>query len=380
MEITQDKLKSTFSFKRILIPIIIGVSFSAFSLIQSDFNFQAIFSVQWSITYLLLAVFMMILRDLAYIIRLRILTGNTMSWRNGFQVVMLWEFASAVTPSMVGGSAFAIYFMNREGYNWGKSTGIVMITAMLDELFYIVAVAFSLLILGNSLFDFGNIFGFDPKGYFYLGYSVIIFLTSIIFLGVFISPQGAKNLFSRIFSIKILKKWKSNVERIGDELIATSNELKGKSIWYWLKAFLATTFSWTARFFVLNFLILALNPDLGFEILEQLKIYAQQLVMWVIMLISPTPGASGIAEVSFSLFFGDYFPENAHAAVAVLWRSISYYPYLIIGLLVLPIWIARTEKLKIVKTIHDLTINTKQKLHIVSKKKKNGSKTKRKYK
>lgn len=378
MDITQDKLKATFSIKRILIPIIIGVSFSAFSLIQSDFNFQAIFSVKWSITYLLLAIFMMIIRDLAYIIRLRVLTGNSMSWKNGFQVVMLWEFASAVTPSMIGGSAFAIYFMKREGYNWGKSTGIVMITAMLDELFYIVAVAFSLLILGNSLFDFGNIFGFDPKGYFYLGYSVIIFLTSIIFLGVFISPQGAKNLFSRIFSIKILQKWRSNVERIGDELIATSIELKGKTIWYWLKAFFATAFSWTARFFVLNFLILALNPELGFDILEQMKIYAQQLVMWVIMLISPTPGASGIAEVAFSVFFGDYFPENAHAAVAILWRTISYYPYLIIGLLVLPIWIAKTEKLKIVKTIHELTENTKQKLHIVSKKKKNGSKAKRK--
>jgi len=380
MNITQDKLKATFSFKRILFPILIGVAFSIYSLIQSDFNFEAIFSVKWNISYLLLAVFMMILRDLAYIIRLRILTANQMSWKNGFQVVMLWEFASAVSPSMVGGSAFAIYFMNREGYNWGKSTGIVMITAMLDELFYIVAVAFSLLILGNSLFDFGKIFGFDPKGYFLVGYFVIIFLTSIIFLGVFISPTGAKKLFSTIFSINFLKKWRPNVERIGDELIATSEELKGKNIWYWLKAFLATAFSWTARFFVLNFLILALNPDLGFDLLDQLKIYAQQLVMWVIMLISPTPGASGIAEVSFSVFFGDYFPPNAHAAVAVLWRTISYYPYLILGLVVLPVWIAKTEQLKIVKTIHDLTVTTKQKLHIVPKKKKNGSKAKRKHK
>lgn len=347
MDITLEKIKTTFSLKRVLIPILIGLSFSAYSLIHSNFDLKTITSVHWSMPYLLIAVSMMCIRDLMYIIRLRILTENKLSWKSSFQVVMLWEFSSAVTPSMVGGSAFAIYFMNREGFNWGKSTGIVMITAMLDEIFYIFAVAVSLFILGNSLFDFGNIFGTDPKFYFFIGYAVIIFLTTIILLGVLISPQGAKMLFSKIFSVKFLKKWRPNVERIGDELIATSYELKGKTFWYWIKAFLATAFSWSARYLVLNFIILALNPHLGIEIIEHLKIYAQQLVMWVILLISPTPGASGVAEISFSVFFGDYFPANTQAAVALLWRSISYYPYLIIGLVVLPFWIAKTEKLKI---------------------------------
>ena len=137
------------------------------------------------------------------------------------------------------------------------------------------------------------------------------------------------------------------MERTGDELIATSIELKGKSFGYWAKAFIATALTWTARFMVLNFLILALNPELGFHIMQQLMFFAKQLVMWVILMISPTPGASGIAELSVSAFFKNDFPEHTHAAVAVLWRAISYYPYLAVGLVILPIWlrkIGRREK------------------------------------
>jgi uncharacterized protein (TIRG00374 family) len=58
-------------------------------------------------------------------------------------------------------------------------------------------------------------------------------------------------------------------------------------------------------------------------------------------MISPTPGASGIAELCVAAFFKTDFPANTHAAVAVLWRAISYYPYLAIGLIVLPVWLRK---------------------------------------
>ena len=134
------------------------------------------------------------------------------------------------------------------------------------------------------------------------------------------------------------------MERTGDELITTSIELKGKSFGYWAKAFIATALTWTARFMVLNFLILALNPELGFHIMQQLLFFAKQLVMWVILMISPTPGASGFAEWGVPAFFKSDFAENTQAAVAVLWRAISYYPYLALGLLVLPVWLRKLMK------------------------------------
>jgi hypothetical protein len=79
---------------------------------------------------------------------------------------------------------------------------------------------------------------------------------------------------------------------------------------------------------------------------DQILIYARQLVMWVILLISPTPGGSGIAEYLLPKFIGEYM-NGFGDEIAFVWRLISYYSYLIIGALVLPIWLRRIYKIHI---------------------------------
>jgi len=341
VQTSTPNIKSVFSIKRVIIPIAIGIGFSAYSLWASKFDLTVLKGIDVSLRYILMALICMVMRDLMYIVRIRILTEKQLSWVDSWHVVMLWEFASSVTPSMVGGSVFAIYFVNQEGLSLGKSGAIVLTTAMLDEIFYIITVALLLVIVGTDLVQFGSSLPFDPMLFFFLGYGVIIAMTTGITLGIFVAPNGIKKLLVGLFSFSFLKKWQPRMERTGDELINASIELKGKPFGYWAKAFIATALTWTARFMVLNFLILALNPELGFHIMQQLLFFAKQLVMWVILMISPTPGASGIAELSVSAFFRNDFPEHTHAAVAVLWRTISYYPYLAIGLIILPVWLRK---------------------------------------
>jgi uncharacterized protein (TIRG00374 family) len=343
MQAPAPNIKSAFSLKRVLIPISIGIAFSVYSLIATDFDLTVLKGISISLKYILLALICMVIRDLMYIIRIRILTEKKLSWLDSWHVVMLWEFASSVTPAVVGGSAFAIYFLYEERLSLGKSTAIIFTTVMLDEIFYILAVAVLLMVLGTNIIHFGDSLPFNPMVFFFIGYGVIIAMTTGIAVGIFVAPNGVKKLLVKLFSISFLKKWQPKMEKTGDELIASSKELKGKPFGYWAKAFIATILTWSARFMTLNFLILALNPELGFHIMQQLLFFGKQLVMWVILLISPTPGASGIAEISFSAFFRNDFPEHLHAAVAVLWRAISYYPYLAIGLIILPIWLRKLQ-------------------------------------
>jgi uncharacterized membrane protein YbhN (UPF0104 family) len=71
---------------------------------------------------------------------------------------------------------------------------------------------------------------------------------------------------------------------------------------------------------------------------------SRQLMMWVIMLISPTPGGSGIAEFFFPIFLREFIAGSTRdltVIVALAWRMLTYYPYLIIGALVLPFWLRR---------------------------------------
>lgn len=339
-----NQVKELFTAKKIAIPIIIGL-LVAFYMLWANTDWAEFEKVHWgwqSLVWMLVALLMMLVRDVAYMYRIRVLTDKQISWRNSFDVIMLWEFASAITPSVVGGTGVALYILNKEGLSVGKSTAMVMITAMFDELFYILTVPLIIFFIGTqSLFPITlqkEIFGitFSAKGIFIIGYCFTFLLTLIIIFGVFISPKTVKKLLIKLFSLKLFRKWYNKIEQVGDDLIQTSTELKGKSIWFWMKAFGATMLSWTARFWVVNFLILAfISVD------DHLLIYGRQLVMWVIMLISPTPGGTGIAEFAFEGFLADFIPIGLGGLLAVLWRLLSYYPYLFIGAIVLPKWLKK---------------------------------------
>jgi uncharacterized protein (TIRG00374 family) len=135
------------------------------------------------------------------------------------------------------------------------------------------------------------------------------------------------------------------VAQLGDEIILASKAFRGKNVSFWLKAFGSTVLSWAARFLTLNFILLAFVG--GFD---QWEVIGRQLVMWVILLISVTPGSSGIAELLMPAFFL-YLPwEDPSLApvllviAAILWRLLTYFPYLFVGAAILPSWLRRTSK------------------------------------
>ncbi len=343
------KVLKIFKFKRVIIPVLIGLAVVAY-LVFRNFDPKPFYDIQWtyySSLFIFIAILLMLTRDVAYMYRIRLLTDKQLSWRRSFDVIMLWEFSSAVTPSVVGGSAAALYILTKEGITAGRSTAIVMISALLDELFYITMVPVIFILVGaHQLFTSENSYLFintqmGLQGVFFIGYAFILVLTTIISYGVFIKPRGFKWILLKIFKIPFLRKWRAQAAEAGDDIITTSKEMRGKPFIFWARAYLSTFFSWTARFWVVNFLILSITP-----VGQHFLIYARQLVMWVILLISPTPGSSGIAEFLFSDFLGDFIPFGLVAALALLWRMVSYYPYIIIGALVLPNWIKRVYKLK----------------------------------
>lgn len=295
-----------------------------------------------SIGWLFVALLMMVCRDAAYMYRIRLLTDKVISWRKSFDVIMLWEFASAVSPSIVGGTAVALFIINKEGVNTGKSTSIVLITALLDELFYVIFTPLVILLSGTALLFpiemekqlFG--FTFGTIGIFAIAYVVITVYSLFLIYAIFIRPRGFKFLLLNVFKLPFLRRWRPRMLQIGDEIIEAGRHFSGKSFGFWLKAFGATVLSWTGRFWVVNFLMLAF-----FTVGDHWLIYARQLVMWSILLLSPTPGGSGLAEFVFAGFFGDLVPVGLAVSLALVWRLVSYYPYLFIGSVVLPRWLKR---------------------------------------
>ena len=339
-----NKLRKTLSPSRIIFPIILGLGVAVWLMLRgiepNTFSF-----FEWSLAsffWIIISFLMMAIRDLAYMWRIRILTNQKISWRNTFDVIMLWEFSSAISPSVVGGTGPAIYFLYKEGINLGKSTAVVLTAILLDELFFISMVPLMIFIFGDMAFPSKDISVLGNMiTYFWIAYGAIFIYTLILLYALFINPYTIKKLLSFIFLLPFLKRWRLKIRKLSNQLIITSEEFKGKGWKFWVKASLSTFTSWTARYWVINFIFLAFFfNSIGWA--EHFLIYARQLTMWIILLISPTPGGSGIAEYIFTDFLGDIIPNLEWAIpIAIIWRLISYYPYLFIGAIVLPRWLRK---------------------------------------
>jgi uncharacterized protein (TIRG00374 family) len=155
--------------------------------------------------------------------------------------------------------------------------------------------------------------------------------------GLFRNPNLIKRFILKLFGFKFLRRWRKQARRAGLDLVQNSKELRQKSLFFWFKAFGTTFISWVARYWVVNAIFLA------FFIFKKghFLVFAKQLVMWLMMLVSPTPGGSGFSEFIFSEYLADFMPKVAGIAilVAFVWRLITYYPYFVVGAFVVPRWI-----------------------------------------
>jgi glycosyltransferase 2 family protein len=336
--------------RKIILPVVLGLAVVVW-FISRDINTDVLsyLGFTWkSALWLLVAWFCMICRDLGYIIRIRVLSDNDLTLKQAFRVIMLWEFTSAITPSTVGGTAVAVVFLHKEGISVGKSTAIVLATSFLDELYFVIMLPVILLLVGkNALFmtslqGTGISFLNELVLFSAIGYSVIFIWVILVGYGLFFNPGGIKTLIIKFFSLPVLQRWKEAAVRAGDDIVESSHELRRRNFKFWLKAATATFLSWTARYWVVNAILVAF-----FSINNHFLIFARQLVTWIMMIISPSPGGSGFAELILGRYISDQIPVDPliagsiALAIAIIWRIISYYPYLIIGALLVPGWIER---------------------------------------
>jgi len=344
---SESPLKSVKAYKAIF-PVLIGLGVVAF-IFYREFRPEAMSFVSWTpsvIFWFFVALLFMFGRDLGYVWRIRILSDKRLTFKQALRIIMLWEFTSAITPSAIGGTSVAILYVNKEGLSVGRSSAVVMATSFLDELYFLIMFPLLLLIVGpSSLFSIGGE-SFSWTGTLFLfavgGYALKAAYVAVLSYGFFVNPRGLKWVLMKLFKLPILRRWKYGAHQAGTEIIQTSSEFKRKPFSYWLKAFCATFLSWTSRYWVVNAILLAF-----FVVHDHFLIFARQLVMWIMMLVSPTPGGSGFAEYVFSRYLGDFIPvasENLGAVaivLALIWRLATYYPYLLIGVFLLPRWMRR---------------------------------------
>ena len=341
----QEVLKSI-RVSRIIVPILIGLTVVGY-LFWKQYDPNEFSKIDWTghtIFWILLSVGFLVIRHFAYAKRLRILSEGAFSWRKCIELIFIWEFSSAISPTSVGGSAVALFVLSQEKLSAAKTATIVLYSAILDTIFFVGTLPIFILILGPEIIR-PNMSGFDDIdgwGLTFLGaYGLMLAYGSAFFYGIFINPRPIKKIVVGATKLKWLRKYRHKAIELGNDIIIASKEMKLKKWNFHISAFLSTATAWSCRFLLLNSLVIAFVETTPLDFISQFKLYARLETMFVIMAFSPTPGGVGIAEATFGGFVTDYMPEtgNISLTIAVLWRLFTYYSYLLIGAIIIPNWI-----------------------------------------
>ncbi|MBR9922319.1 MAG: flippase-like domain-containing protein [Bacteroidetes bacterium] len=332
---------------RIILPVLIGIGVVGY-LMWKQFDPEEFAEINWTrhtLFWILGAGAILIVRHIAYSIRLFILSDKEFSFRKCIELIFIWEFSSAVSPTAVGGSAVAFFILAQEKLSTAKTATIVLYTIVLDTIFFIGTLPVLFLIFGPNMIrpNMTSLSDIDGWGFTFIGaYVLMAVYGSLFYYGLFVNPLQIKRLLVGFTKIRFLRKFRAGAIDLGNDMILASRDMKRKRWPFHVGAFLSTAVAWSCRFLLLNFLIIAFVDTVDMSFFSQGALFARLETMFVIIAFSPTPGGAGFVEILFSGFLTDYVNLKTNSLViSSIWRIITYYSYLLAGAIIIPNWIRK---------------------------------------
>lgn len=343
IEAGEQKVLESIKFSKIIVPILLGLGVVGYLLYQ-QFDPEEFAKIQWTshmFYWILGSVFFLILRHLSYANRLRILSDKQFSWKKCIELIFIWEFSTSISPTSVGGSAVALFVLSQENLSTAKVATIVIYSVVLDSLFFLTFIPIFVFFLGNGVIhpSLVGMTELNAIGYSFWTFYGAMFAYAFVFAyGLFISPQQIKKLFGFVTSFGFLKRWNEGAIKLGNDMIMTSKELKNQKASYHIGAFLSTAGAWSCRFILLNCLIIAF-VNIPTDFITQSFLYVRLKAMFILIIFSPTPGGAGFVEYVFGNFLSDFVPLGIAPIISFIWRLLTYYLYLIVGVMIIPAWL-----------------------------------------
>lgn len=247
------------------------------------------------------------------------------------RLVFLNIFVSNVTPLATGGGVAQVWFLQRRGVKVGTALTATTIRTVLAVLFIFSATPVLLLTLpsaeaatrGNSLV-------------------VTLIVCVVIYLGFFAVLLTRPGWLIRpgLRLVRLLHR----LHLINDErhqrwqdVVYTEFQRFSAGFRHYFQGFwlhIAGSLFFTAVFLLALFSFPAvLLWGLGYD-LDYWIVIGRLVITTFVMYFSPTPGASGIAEGVFSSLFNDVLTAGHLVMVTVVWRALTIYLGMIIGVFV----------------------------------------------
>ncbi|NOQ23277.1 MAG: flippase-like domain-containing protein [Candidatus Aegiribacteria sp.] len=239
-------------------------------------------------------------------------------------------FMGAVTPSQSGGGPAQLYIYYRAGVSVGKSISVSILNYLATLIFFIVAAVFSLSVLSDSFSKTMHdlvIFCFTV-----FAIQLVVFILIVLKpdLMVKLATGLAKKLCSR------LPRFENRINRITKRLITEVTAYKNSCRLFvnehpfiLLLAIFLTCVLYLNKFFLAYFIMLGLGSS-G----HLVQVLCIQALVLFICYFSPSPGASGVAELSIAALMALVMSADTLGIFTLLQRFFILYIPVILGAIV----------------------------------------------
>lgn len=327
MKIVDNIRKNTFI---ILIVTILVMYF----VLKDDFTNIVELLLKIDLKYIFIAFFLFFLSIFlkAYVSYKTVDDKNKYSLMESFKHNLIVQFFNGITPFSTGGQPMEIYMLTEHGINANKGTMIIL----QNFIFYQVA----LVLFGIGAVTYNHVFHIFPNQSLLKQLVLIGFIVNtLVAVGIFLVSVSRKftgfcvnsliKFFAKIRLIKnqekIIASWKDRL----DEFHECAKYLRKKKSLFFLGV-LFNLLSLASLYIIPLFIAYSMGEYKSLNILNTLTASAYVLLIGAFV---PIPGASGGIEYGFVRFFGNFLTSSLTSAILLIWRFITYYFGMIIGMI-----------------------------------------------
>lgn len=236
-------------------------------------------------------------------------------------------FMGGVTPSQTGGAATQIYVLYAEGMSVLDATVACFLGGFLGTVIVLLVCAISF-----SLFASPDFLGSNLR--VISGASLALFaLILVVVLFSILSPTQFKRAVHGLLRLLPWVRRKLDnrhaVERVFETVdryheLMTRFMVRGKTLFAF--GLVLSAIIYTNKFVIAWVVLRGLGADVDLP-----HVLYMQLVLLLIFYFSPSPGASGFAEITTIAVMGTVIPKGSEAAFVLLWRFFTLVLNMMIG-------------------------------------------------
>lgn len=262
-------------------------------------------------------------------------TNPDYSLKNSYRIPLIQHLFNAITPFSTGGQPAQIVAMGTSGVDYGVAASVSLMKFVVYQVW--VVLNFIVCLLFGFHWVSSN---FNKLSYLiilgFVVHFVVVFCLLLIMFWHSLAKQivlGFFNIMSKFKLGRRLAKFKEPVMEKLESFYEQSRVMKS-SPKLMIKTSLMTILQLMIYYVVPYFVLLALHIE-DVNVFKVIVFHA-----FIIMIISlfPIPGGTGGAEYSFSLLFGTFVVVPGKLVLAIfLWRIVTYYLGIVLGLFALMI-------------------------------------------